>query len=123
VLPFRRRGAFPLGRCLALVLGGGLVLPLRRGRGATVGGCRVRASAGRLGVDVACQDDRVHGQSGGEGRDPSKSADDILASAESQAAVDHDPEELVVGPHGNLHHCQDDQPAKRSVLDAVETPA
>jgi hypothetical protein len=59
MVPFRRRGAFPLGRGLAVVLGGGLVLPLSRGRGPSVGGCRMRASVGGLGVDTAGQDDRV----------------------------------------------------------------
>jgi hypothetical protein len=72
------------------------------------------SSACGLGVDVAGQDDRVQGEPGGEGRDPSKGGDDVPAPAEDQAAVDHDPEKLVVGPHGNLlHHGRDDQPARR----------
>jgi hypothetical protein len=62
----------------------------------------MRASVGGLGVDIAGQDDRVQGQPGGEDCDPSKGGDDILASVQDQAAVDHDPEEFAVGPHGNL---------------------
>ncbi|HEY4724864.1 MAG TPA: hypothetical protein VIJ13_02660, partial [Actinomycetota bacterium] len=72
-------------------------------------------SACGLGVDVAGQDDRVQDQPSGEGRDPSNGRDDILASVQHEAAVDHDPEEVVVGPHGNLlHNDKDDQPANRS---------
>ena len=60
------------------------------------------SSARGFGVDFAGQDDRVQDQPSREGRDPSKRGDDMLASAEDQAAVDHHPEEFVVGPHGNL---------------------
>jgi len=56
----------------------------------------------RLGVDAAGQDDGVQDQPSGEGRDPSKGSDDILASVQHQAAVDDNTEELVVRPHGNL---------------------
>jgi hypothetical protein len=82
VVPFGRCGTFPLGRGLAVVLGCGLLLPLGRGRGPSVGGCRMLSSACGLGVDTAGQDDRVQDQPCGEGRDPSNSGDDILASAQ-----------------------------------------
>jgi hypothetical protein len=83
----------------------------------------VLSSACGLGVDTAGQDDRVQGQSGGEGRDSSKGGDDMLASAEHQAAVDHDPEELLVGPHGNLRITVRMTSPTARVLDTVETPA
>ena len=54
----------------------------------------------------------------GNAGDPSNGDDDILTSAEQQAAVDNDPEELLVGPQGNLlNHDQDGQLATRSELD------
>jgi hypothetical protein len=38
--------------------------------------------------------------------------------------VDHDPQELVVGPHGNLRiTVRMTSPPTARVLDAVETPA
>jgi len=102
VVPFGRRGTFPSDRGLTVVLGCGLVRPLGRGRGPTVGGCRMLSSACGLGVDAAGQDDGVQDQPSGEGRDPSKGSDDILASVQHQAAVDDNTDELVVRPHGNL---------------------
>jgi hypothetical protein len=115
MVPFGRCGAFPLGRGLAVVLGRGLVLPLGHFRSPSVSRSRLLSPAGGFGVEVAGQDDRVQGQPGGEGRDPSNGDDDILVSAEHQAAVDDDPEELLVGPQANLlNHDPDGQPANRS---------
>jgi hypothetical protein len=72
-------------------------------------------SARRLGVDTAGQHDGVQDQPRGEGRDPSKRGDNILAAAQHQAAVDHDPEEFTVGLHDtSCIHGQPDQPANRS---------
>ena len=49
----------------------------------------------------------------GNAGDPSNGDDDILTSAEHQAAVDDDPEEFLVGPHGNLlNQDQDGQPGQ-----------
>jgi len=60
------------------------------------------SSAGGFGLDVAGQDDGVQGQASGEGGHSPNGDDDIPASAQHQAAVYDDPEELLVGPHGNL---------------------
>ena len=118
MVPFGRCAAFPLGRRLAVVLGRGLILPLGHFRSLSVGRSRLLSSTGGFGVEVTGQDDRVQGQPAGEGRDPSNSDHDILAPAEHQAAVDDDPEELFVGPQGNLlNHDQDGQLANRSELD------
>jgi hypothetical protein len=119
MVPFGRRcGAFPLGRGLAVLLGRGLILPLGRFRSPSVGRSRLLSPTGGFGVDVAGQDDRVQGQPSGECGDPSNGDDDILAPAEHQAAVDDDPEELLVGPQGNLlNHDQDGQLTNRSELD------
>jgi hypothetical protein len=83
------------------------------------------SSARGLGVDSAGQDDGVQDQPCGEGRDPSKSGHNVLASVQHQAAVDHDPEEFVVRLHGNLLHptVRMTIPPTARVLDADETPA
>src|SRR5215207_10816606 len=101
-MPFGRCGASPLGCGLAVVLGCGFGLPLGCLRSPSVGRCCVLSSACGFGMDVASQDDGVQGQPSGECRDPSNGGDDILASAQHQAAVDDNPEELPVGPQGNL---------------------
>src|SRR5215217_9704508 len=118
MVPFGRCAAFPLCRGLTVVLGRGLILPLGHFRSPSVGRSRLLSPASGLGVEVTGQDDRVQGQPAGECRDPSNGDDDILAPAEHQAAVDDDPEEFLVGPHGNLlNQDQDGQPANRSELD------
>jgi hypothetical protein len=94
MVPLGRCGAFPLSRGVDVLLGCSLFLLLSRGRGPSLGSCRMGSSACGFGVEVAGQDDGVQGQSSGERGDPSKSGDNILASAQHQAAVDNDPEEL-----------------------------
>jgi len=90
-------------RCgLAVVLGCGLVVLLGCFRSPPLGRCRMLSSARGLGVDIAGQDDRVQGQPSGERRDSSNGGNDIVASAEHKTAMDNDPEELLVRPHGIL---------------------
>jgi hypothetical protein len=117
-MPFGRCGAFPLGCGLVVVLGCGLVLPLGRLRSLSLGRCGVLSSACGFGMDVASQDNGVQGQPSGVCRDPSNGGNDTLASAQHQAAVDDNPEELPVGPQGNLLNPQD-QPATCSELEVV----
>jgi hypothetical protein len=64
----------------------------------------VLAAIGRLGVHITREDNRVKAQSGGERGDQSEGGYDIFAVSQHQAAMDDDPEQLLVGPHGNLPH-------------------
>src|SRR4029450_4888376 len=59
----------------------------------------------------------------GEGPDPSKGRDDILAPAEHKAAVDHDPEQPVVGPHRNLPRVGRCRDASLAEVDPGSSPA
>jgi len=87
-----------------------------------VSGCRMGSSAGGFGLDVAGQDDGVQDQTFGECRDPSNGGDDVLASAQHQAAVNDNPEELPVGPQGNLLNLP--RPARRVFgAGSIEAPA
>jgi hypothetical protein len=49
-----------------------------------------------------CEDNRVKAQSSREGGDPSESGHHMLAASQHQTAVHHYPEQLLVGPHGDL---------------------
>jgi hypothetical protein len=64
-------------------------------------------------VHLTCQDNRVKAQSSWERSDPSEGGHHILAASQHQAAVHDDPEQLLVGPHGDLLiPCWVDQSAK-----------
>jgi hypothetical protein len=60
----------------------------------------MRAPPGRLGMDLARQDDHVQSQPSREGRDPPNGDDHTLASTDHQPTVDDDPEQFLVGLHG-----------------------
>ena len=62
MVPFGGCGAFPLAAAFAVVLGRGLILSLGQLRSLPVGRSRLFSPAGRFGVDVTGQDDRVQGQ-------------------------------------------------------------
>jgi hypothetical protein len=66
-----------------------------------------------FGVHRTCQDNRVKGQSSWERGDLSEGGHHVLAASQHQAAVHDDPEQLLVGPHGDsLIPCWVDQSAK-----------
>jgi hypothetical protein len=94
----------PLRRGLALLLGRGLTLSLFSGLGPSLGrGLTLPAICG-FGMHRTCEDNRVKAQSSREGGDPSESGHHILAASQHQTAVHHYPEQLLVGPHGDLPH-------------------
>jgi hypothetical protein len=56
----------------------------------------------RFGVHSTREDHRVEAEPGGKRCDPSKGGYHILVASQHQAAVDDDPEQLLVGLHGIL---------------------
>jgi hypothetical protein len=62
----------------------------------------VLASACRFGMDATGNDDRVEAEPGRERGDSPQGGDHIGPARQHDAAVDHYPEQLVVGSHGDL---------------------